>query len=237
MNPLIPEQTEVSRIRAAYARRNQTVPKDRYSFFKEENLLVHVELLREILRMLRLFQHTELGEEKVLDVGCGRGFWLRQFIQWGASPGNLFGIDLIQGRIQEGKELCPRGVNLCWGDASRLEFDDARFDLVLQFTVFTSILDPAMKRNVAREMIRVLKPRGVIIWYDYFFSNPNNPDVRGVTRKEISQLFPGLSIFLKRITLAPPVGRAIGPISPTLYRLLSAIKPLCTHYLGFFQKS
>ena len=66
--------------------------------------------------------------------------------------------------------------------------------------------------------------------------DPNNPDVRGVTRGEIVDLFPGFSIFLKRITLAPPLARAVGPISPVLYRLLSSCKPLRTHYLGFFQK-
>jgi len=89
---------------------------------------------------------------------------------------------------------------------------------------------------VAAEMIRVLKPGGTICWYDYFVSNPKNLDVRGVGRAEIKTLFPGLNIFLKRITLAPPLGRAIGPVSPRIYRLLSAVKPLCTHYLGFFQK-
>lgn len=231
-----PGQTEVSRIRAAYARREYTVPKDRYSLLKEENLLLHLELQREIMRLLRRFQHTQLQQENVLDVGCGSGFWLRQLIQWGARPENLFGIDLLQERIKEGKRLCPRGTTLQWGDASKLEFDNKTFDLILQFTVFTSILDPVMKKDVASEMIRVLRPGGAILWYDYFVSNPNNPDVCGVTRKEISLLFPGLSIFLKRITLAPPLGRATGPISPAVYVLLSAIKPLCTHYLGFLQK-
>jgi hypothetical protein len=50
----------------------------------------------------------------------------------------------------------------------------------MQFTVFTSILDKDMKRNIAAEMLRVLKPKGVIIWYDYFVNNPKNSDVRGV---------------------------------------------------------
>ena len=229
-------QPEVSRIRAAYARREYAVPKERYSLFREENLLSHLELQREIVRLLRRSQHSHLERERVLDVGCGRGFWLRQFIQWGARPTNLFGIDLLQERVREGKQLCPEGTTLQWGDASKLEFEDNSFDLILQFTVFTSILDPGMKQNLASEMHRVLKPRGGILWYDYFVSNPQNPDVRGVGRKEICQLFPGLSISLKRITLAPPLGRALGPIAPSMYRLLSVFKPLCTHYLGFFTK-
>lgn len=229
-------QSEVSRIRAAYARREHAFPKDRYSLFREENLLSHLELQREIVRLLRHSQHSHLERARVLDVGCGRGFWLRQFIQWGARPNNLFGIDLLQERVRDGKQLCPEGTTLQWGDASELEFEDNSFDLILQFTVFTSILDPGMKKNVASEMHRVLKPGGAILWYDYFVSNPQNPDVNGVGRKEICQLFPGLSISLKRITLAPPLGRVVGPIAPFLHRLLSAFKPLCTHYLGFLIK-
>jgi SAM-dependent methyltransferase len=227
---------EAARIREAYRRREATIPKDRYSLFKEENLLAHLSLQGEILRLFKRFQSTNLETERVLDVGCGRGYWLRQLVQWGGRPENLFGIDLMQDRIQDGKALCPAGVTLQCGDASQLGFDDGSFSLILQFTVFTSILDGGMKMKVAAEMSRVLKPGGTVLWYDYFVSNPNNPDVRGVTRGEIVDLFPGFSIFLKRITLAPPLARAVGPISPVLYRLLSSCKPLRTHYLGFFQK-
>jgi ubiquinone/menaquinone biosynthesis C-methylase UbiE len=229
-------QDEASRIRAAYSRRKYTIPRDRYSLFKKENFLAHLELQQRLIELLRRFQHADLDGARVLDVGCGTGYWLRQFVQWGARPENLFGIDLLQERVEQGRVLCPQGVTLQSGDATKLVFDDKTFDLVLQFTVFTSILDPAMKRNVAKEMIRVLKPRGAVIWYDYFVSNPYNPDVRGVTREEISQLFPGLSIILARTTLAPPLGRAIAPISPSLYRAMSVFKPLCTHYVGYFQK-
>src|SRR5207245_2608668 len=138
------QQAEISRIRAAYERRGHVVPRDRYSFFKEENFLLHVELLREMLRFLRRFQHTELDQKRVLDIGCGTGFWLRQLIQWGARPTNLFGVDLLEERIQKAKDLCPRGITLQCEDASNLRFEDGTFDLVLQFTVFTSILDTEM---------------------------------------------------------------------------------------------
>jgi ubiquinone/menaquinone biosynthesis C-methylase UbiE len=238
-NPSAPKplEQEVERIRAAYARREKSVPQDLYSPFKEANLLSSLELQREIIRTVRRFGHSHLEEEKVLDVGCGKGFWLRQLIQWGSKPENLFGVDLLEEKVREARKLCPERMTLRCGDASRLEFEDETFDLVMQFTVFTSILDTEMKKNLADEMYRVLKPGGAILWYDYFVSNPRNPDVRGVSRKEISRIFPGLSIFLKRITLAPPLGRVIGPISPAAHRMLSAIKPLCTHYLGFLQKA
>lgn len=231
-----PGRSGASRIRSAYARRLQTIPKNQYSIFSEAEFLRQLQLQRKVVRLLRRMRHSNLETEKVLEIGCGKGFWLRQLIQWGAKPENLFGIDLLDERIQEGRDLCPPGVTLQCGDASRLQFEDNKFDLILQFTVFTSILDPEMKTTIATEMGRVLKRGGAIVWYDFFISNPKNPDVRGVTRKEIRKLFPGFSISLQRITLAPPIGRAVGSISPALYRLLSACKPLCTHYVGFLQR-
>jgi len=227
---------EAARIKEVYLRREAGIPKDRYSLFKEENLLAHLELQGEILRLLRRFARTSLDTEKILDVGCGRAYWLRQMVQWGAKPENLFGIDLMQDRLKDGAKFCPPQVTLQCGDASYLAFDDAEFTLVLQFTVFTSVLDDVMKKNLAAEISRVLKPGGAVLWYDYFVSNPSNPDVRGVSRKEIAKLFPGFSIYLKRVTLAPPLARAVGPISTVLYRLLSSVRLLRTHYLGFLQK-
>jgi hypothetical protein len=75
--------------------------------------------------------------------------------------------------------------------------------MIVQSTVFSSILDSDMKRKVASEMVRVLKPDGLIIWYDCFVSNPRNKDVKGITKNEIHQLFPGCQIDLRRVTLAP----------------------------------
>jgi SAM-dependent methyltransferase len=227
---------ESSRIEEVYRRRELSIPKDRYSLFKEPNLVTHLDLQSEILRLFTRFQRTSLETERILDVGCGRAYWLRQMIQWGAKPENLFGIDLMSERLQDGEKLCPAQVSLACGDASRLDFPDACFTMVLQFTVFTSILNDAMKKHIAAEISRVLKPGGALLWYDYFVSNPSNPDVRGVSRREIVRLFPGFSIFLKRVTLAPPITRAVAPVSNTLYRLLSSVPLLRTHYLGFLQK-
>ena len=237
-NTDVPSSTgaESARIKEVYRLRESNIPKDRYSIFKEENLLTHLDLQGEILRLFTRFHRTSLEREKILDVGCGRAYWLRQMIQWGAQPENLFGIDLMPERLQDGEKLCPPQVSLACGDASRLDFPDACFTMVLQFTVFTSILDDAMKKHIAAEISRVLKPGGALLWYDYFVSNPSNPNVRGVSRREIVGLFPGFSIFLKRVTLAPPIARVVGPLSTALYRLLSSVPPLRTHYLGFLQK-
>src|SRR3989440_8774150 len=50
------------------------------------------------------------------------------------------------------------------GGALALRSDS--FDVVMQVTVFTSILDPDLKRRVALEMLRVVKQDGLILWYE-----------------------------------------------------------------------
>lgn len=229
-------EAESTRIKEVYRLRESNIPKDRYSLFKEQNLVTHLDLQGEILRLFSRFKRTSLETERILEVGCGRAYWLRQMIQWGAQPENLFGIDLMPERLQDGRKLCPQKVSLECGDASHLDFPDGCFSMVLQFTVFTSILDELMKKQIAAEISRVLKPGGALLWYDYFVSNPSNPNVRGVSRREIVRLFPGFSTFLKRVTLAPPITRVVAPVSTAVYRLLSALPPLRTHYLGFLQK-
>lgn len=89
-----------------------------------------------------------------------------------------------------------------------------------------------MKMRIAAEMRRVLKPDGLILWYDYHMNNPNNPDVRGVKAGEIHALFPGSDIRLEKITLAPPLARLLAPCSWLLCDLLGNFPFLCTHYLG-----
>ena len=78
--------------------------------------------------------------------------------QWGAVAANLYGIDLIAGRIAYARERLP-GADLRWGDARHLPWRDGSFDLVTQFTVFSSILDTQVQAEVAAEMLRVLRIR------------------------------------------------------------------------------
>src|SRR5437899_11006112 len=109
--------------------------------------------------------------------------------------------------------------------------------MVLQITLFTSILNDEVKLAIAADMARVLAPGGRILWYDFSFNNPRNPDVRGIGRREIRMLFPGLEMKTKRVTLAPPLGRIVAPLSIVLYYLLSRVRPLCTHLLCLLRKA
>ena len=226
-------ETEETRIRAAYARRKGDDVL--YSWFSPGHLFMLQERERLVLTLLKQHNFGVLTTKKILEIGCGTGSWLREFIKWGARPENIIGVELIPEHVAEAKRLCPSGIKIECGSAAKLPFSDETFDLILQSTVFTSILDSEMKQRVATEMIRVLKKEGVILWYDYHVNNPWNPDVRGVKKREIHRLFDGCRIDLQRITLAPPLVRLLAPYSWLASYCLAKIPLLCTHYLGLIE--
>lgn len=226
---------ELERIKKAYEKRKIEQKDKVYSYFNKGSLFIIHQREKALLYILNKFNYSDLTNKKILDVGCGTGGTLRRFIDYGAKPENLYGIDLLEDRIEVAKQLNPK-INFICGDSSNLQYPDDYFDIVMQFTVFTSIYDVELKKKIASEMLRVLKVDGIIVWYDFHIDNPKNPDVKRVKKNEIHSLFPNCEIFLKRITLAPPIARKIAPFSITLCQILEKIPILCTHYLGIIQK-
>jgi ubiquinone/menaquinone biosynthesis C-methylase UbiE len=229
----LPTSDEEARIRGAYARRGDV---SRYSLFNPGQLYMVQERQRRTLALLAREGFAPLADRRILEVGCGLGNWLRDFVDWGAAPRNLAGIDLLPDRVAAARALCPPAVTLLAGSAAQLPFADDAFDIVLQATVFTSILDASFRRRAAAELLRVVRPGGIVLWYDFHAHNPRNADVRGVTRAEIAALFPACDITLERITLAPPLSRALAPVARPLCTILGRIPLLCTHHLGAIRK-
>jgi ubiquinone/menaquinone biosynthesis C-methylase UbiE len=228
--------SEIARIEQTYARRGSHVPSDRYSSFNPGTLFLTQEVERHLLAGLSERGYSGLQGARILDIGCGTGFWLRNFVNWGARPENLFGLDLLAERVEQARQSLPASASVAQGSATEVAFADRSFDLVFQFTVFSSILQTEMRQQVAREMLRVLKPSGYVVWYDFYLNNPKNKDVRGVSKKEIRTLFPGCICSFHRITLAAPLSRALGRRLSFLYHTLATTKILSTHYLAFIQK-
>jgi ubiquinone/menaquinone biosynthesis C-methylase UbiE len=170
-----------------------------------------------------------------LEIGCGTGTWLVDFETFGADQTRLHGIDLDPYRSEKARTRLP-AADIRVGDASNLPWPDEFFDLVLQSTVFTSILNLDMKRLIAAEMLRVLKPTGIILWYDFRYNNPKNANVRGIKAAEIRSLFKGCDIKLQTITLAPPIAKCLAKVSWITCLLLETIPALRTHYWGVIRK-
>jgi SAM-dependent methyltransferase len=185
--------------------------------------------------LLRASGLPSLSGLRILDIGCGRGATLRQYLEYNADPARLCGIDLLPDFTYQAHRFGPH-LQIACASAAELPFSDASFDFASQFVLFTSVLSREMKRRMAREIHRVLVRGGKFLWYDFAYNNPNNPDVRGIRLAEVRELFPGFSIASRRITLAPPLGRAIGRFGPTLYYCASHLRFLCTHHLCLLEK-
>jgi SAM-dependent methyltransferase len=169
--------------------------------------------------------------DRILDVGCGTGGQLRRFLDYGADPANLYGLDLAKSRVEQAKTLAP-AINWSVASASQLPFETASFDLILISVVLTSVLDEEVRKEISIELRRVLKPEGKILWFDFAFSNPRNRAVRGLNRTRVARLFPGAKIDLKRVCLAPPLARLIAPRAYWLAEGLERLAFLNTHLLG-----
>jgi ubiquinone/menaquinone biosynthesis C-methylase UbiE len=221
---------DISRLRIEYEdRANRLASSDIYSPFNPANLFMRHQRQRIELALLRRLGFDRLQQYQTLEVGCGSGGILLDYLVYGALPGQIYGTDLLLDRVQEARVLLPKTQLTC-SDGQHLPYADNSFDLTLQYTVFSSILDDQIKTNIASEMMRVCKPNGLIIWYD-FWLNPTNPHTKGIRKKEIKNLFPDCSFTFKRITLAPPIARRLVPFSWTLSVLLENLKILNTHYL------
>jgi len=177
-----------------------------------------------------------VGDKRVLEIGCGSGANLIELIRLGFHPRNLVGNELLENSLNLARARLPQAVTTILGDASTLDLGGESFDIVLQSTVFTSILDQSFQQRLAEHMWSLVRPGGGILWYDFTWDNPANPDVRGVPLRRIRQLFRAGAIRSWRVTLGPPIGRPLCRISPALYTLVNAIPLLRTHVLCWIQK-
>ena len=97
--------------------------------------------------------------QRVLDVGCGTGDYLRTMAPL-VAPGDAVGIDLSATLIAHAQQRsAPDHTNVSFrvGDAYELPFPDASFDRVIATQVLLHLDDPW--RAVA-EMRRILAPAG-----------------------------------------------------------------------------
>jgi len=226
---------DIARIAAEYERRTREIPADYYALSRQANLLMHTHTLRASINMLRRAALFPLEGRRIADIGCGNGSWLLEYVQWGAYPADLAGIDLMPERIALARTRLP-DADLQIGTASELPWPDESFDLVTQSLVFMNMSDPALKQAVAHEMLRVLRPGGAILWFDLRVNNPRNPRAHGVRAAEIRRLFQGCRVTLCPALLAPPLARLIAGWSWPLADALQTIPCLCTHYAGLIRK-
>ncbi len=227
---------ERERIEAEYRRREAEIDPDRYAAWQPAELFFRSERRRVAAELLRRAGVFPRPGDDCLEIGYGALGWMGELLCFGLREADLHGIELDPVRFARAKEALP-AADLRQGDASALPWPAATFRLVIASTLMSSILDEAMRRQIAREMTRVLAPGGAVLWYDFTVNNPANPHVRGIRSREVAALFPGLKNRAHRtVTLAPPVARRVAPWSWLAASVLEALPFLRTHLLTVLVK-
>jgi ubiquinone/menaquinone biosynthesis C-methylase UbiE len=123
--------------------------------------------LRDALIGAVFSKYVQVKKERltVLEFGCGHGHELHKFTRFGVPEEGLTGFDLIFGRLKRARKQYP-DCRFSQHDALTAGFKDNEFDIVFQFTCAMHLPEANLQKALAREMVRVLKPGGLLLWWD-----------------------------------------------------------------------
>jgi arsenite methyltransferase len=128
-------------------------------------------------RERRLGLLTWRGDERVLDVGCGRGLFLIGAAKRLTAGGRAVGVDIWQaedlsGNTQQAtldnarREGVADRVQVQTGDARELPFPERSFDIVMSSMALHNIYESAGRETAIAQIARVLKPGGRVLIVD-----------------------------------------------------------------------
>lgn len=106
--------------------------------------------------------------DRVLDVGCGPGHFVRMLAEAVGPTGSAVGIDAAPEMIDYARRKAHRLSNCRFesGSAEALPFTDASFDVVVSSLMLHHLPDE-LRLQAAGEMKRVLRPGGAVLLADF----------------------------------------------------------------------
>jgi len=227
---------EAERISRVYERYGSSPGRAaRYSAANLGNRAIVAERDRMVDAMLGRLGLLPLTGRRVLDVGSGFGHELARMGDLGARPADLVGVDLVPERVERARLAYP-AIDFRTGDGRALDLPDDSVDVVLCYTLFSSILDRPAARGIAAEIARVLKPGGALVWYDMRYPSPANRNVRPIGADEIRAMFTTFGATIRSVTVLPPLARRLGSLTPAVYPALARVAPLRSHLLAALVK-
>lgn len=111
-----------------------------------------------------------IGTSEVLEVGCGTGRFMKTVLDAGH---NAYGIDLSPYMLGISKVKC-KNAKLTLGEGSNLPYHDKKFDLVYSIRILNQVESREYAFRMILEMIRVTKPRGILL---IEFCNSRRPNL------------------------------------------------------------
>ncbi|MGB9906135.1 MAG: class I SAM-dependent methyltransferase [Candidatus Saccharicenans sp.] len=121
--------------------------------------------------------------EKILDVGCGDGYYSRRIASRGA---HVIGIDINRQALAIAKNSTDKkGLEFLEMNAEELDFPEAFFDKIISFCVIEHFNDDD---RALRLLARALRPGGKLIFSADSLSNP------GITEREREQHRSGYAV-------------------------------------------
>ena len=195
-------------------------------------LLATQERERALSRALRDRGFTNLESVRIFEAGASNGHNLRQFVQWGARPENLAGIDLDADRVNYSRAHSP-AIRVHQGTATSIPEPDAAYDITVAFSLFSRLPDEETASSVAAELFRITRPGGIILLYEPRRASAlrRKQRIHSVDLDDIRRWFPRCPLRARGLTLSARLAGLTGRFTPWLYGPLAAIPPLRTHLL------
>ena len=124
---------------------------DRYVFNEERKAIVRFYLKMVLLRKPKV--------ERILDIGCGFGYFLRACVEAGIPE--IYGVDISPAAIEKSKALEKAIVTQLDFSKEKSSFEREFFDAVTAFDVIEHVEDEDF---FTKEVYRVLKKGGLLLF-------------------------------------------------------------------------
>jgi SAM-dependent methyltransferase len=227
-------EAELERARAAYAERDAA---DHPYRWDNPGYVAYMQRVERDLLQAFTDVGLRLAGARVLEVGCGTGYFLERLREYGA--GACHGIDLMESRVAAGRARYP-SLHLRVGNAAELPYADGEFDLVTQFTCLSSILDDDVRAAAAHEMRRAARSGGWVLSFDMRGMRPlrrrptrGGTQTKALDEDELRRLF-GEPALLRPVALRFDLAQLAGR-RQLLATAFAAIPALRSHLLGIWR--
>ena len=158
------------------------------------------------------------GDERILDLGCGRGAVLMLAAQH-LTTGRAVGVDLWKRGDQSGNaaEATQRNavaegvadrVEVHTGDMQALPFEDNSFDLIVSSMAIHNISGRAGREKAVSEAVRVLRPGGRLLIADVRATRHHRAQLAKMGMNDVARRWLGWRLLAARlVTATKPEGR------------------------------